>query len=379
MKNIKYVVLLLICSMCLKIGEVKASDDGFFQVSDETSFNDCIATENACKLTKDISISSSKVINKDLILDLNGYSITADASLNLKSGLITLNRGSKLTINDYKDTGKISTGSSGNVWAGIQLLNNNDANTEGIAELILNGGTIEGYYYGITGNGKLHNTKITINNGTVKGLNESDSAGIYQPQIGELVINNGTISGGTGVEIRSGNLTVNNGTIKGVAPNFIKMVNGSGTTTNGVGIAIAQHTTKNPITVNINDGNISGEYALYEWNPHNNSEEDIKKISLHIYGGDFTGNAEGVKAIYSEDFTKFVSGGKFNTQITEYLTDDAKTSSSVIETNTKLNVNENKKSPIVIIISVIAIAFISLGAIYLYKNKDIFKNINFFN
>lgn len=375
MKQAKFIILLISCIL-FKVGVVNASDDGFYEVTDEAALNECLEKENACKLTQNINLTSKKVITKDLILDLNGHSLTADSSLNLKSGLITLNRGSKLTINDYKGTGKISTGEKDNVWAAINLLNDNDSNE--LAELIVNGGTIEGYYYGITGNGNYNNTKITINNGNIKGLNNDDSAGIYQPQIGELIINNGNISGGTGIEIRAGNLTVNNGSIQGTAKEFIKMVNGSGTTTNGVGIAIAQHTTKNPITVNINDGNISGEYALYEWNPHNNSEEDIKKISLHIYDGNFTGTATGVKAIYSEDFTKFVSGGKFNTQITEYLTDDAKTTSSVIETNTKLNVNENKKSPIAIIISVIAIAFISLGAVYLYNNKYKFKNINLF-
>ena len=181
--------------------------------------------------------------------------------------------------------------------------------SEELAELIVESGTIEGYYYGIVGNGKNHNSKITINGGTILGLNEEDSVGIYHPQKGTMVINGGTIKGGTGIEIRSGNLTINNGTIEGVASKFLKMKNSNGSTTNGVGVAVAQHTTKNSITVNINDGNISGQYAFYEWNPQSNSRTDLDKISLSIKGGKFTGVADGVSTVYSEDFKNFISGG----------------------------------------------------------------------
>lgn len=365
MKKIKFAVVFIISCMFLKVGVVKASDDGFYQVKDEASFDECITKLNACKLTADINVTTPKVIQDNMILDLNGYSIMADSTLNLHSGLIVLKRGSKLTINDDKNTGKITTGKSGNVWASIQLLNDNKS--EEIAELIVNGGTIEGYYYGIVGNGTLHHTKITINNGTIKGLNENDSVGIFQPQMGELIINNGTILGGTGIEIRSGILTVNNGTIKGIAPKFIKVINRSGSTTNGVGIAVAQHTTKNEIKVTINDGNISGEYAFYEWNPHNNSEADIKKISMHIYGGNFTGTANNVKAIYSENFTKFISGGKFNTNIDEYLTDDAQTTLNEMENKNKL-ITKETDNHVFIILAIILITF-SIGGIILYRSK----------
>ena len=96
---------------------------------------------------------------------------------------------------------------------------------------------------------------------------------------------------------------------------------------------------------------------------------------MHIYGGDFIGHAEGVKAIYSENFTKFVSGGKFNTKITEYLTDDAKTTSSVIENNTKLDLTNNNKNNLIIIIS--SIIIIGIGTLLIYKNKNKIKNIFF--
>lgn len=368
MKKIKFYACFGILCMLFGMYSVKANDDSLFPITDEESFDICLKEENTCRLINDLTITNGKNINHDLILDLNGYSITPDSSLTLHKGLFSINRGAKLTINDSKGTGKISTGTSGKIWAAIQLLTENKGTEQ--AELIVNGGTIEGYYYGITGNGTNHNTKVTINGGNIKGLNKEDSAGIYQPQKGETIINGGNISGGTGIEIRSGNLTVNNGTITGIASEFVKMINKNGTTTNGVGIAIAQHTTKNAIKVLIYDGDISGQYALYEWNPHNNSQDDLKQITLHIYGGKFTGLATGVHAVYSQDFTNFISGGKFNTSVTEYLTDDAKVSSTISEKDVsvfheKINSKNNKFSIILVTFSIIGI----LGGFIYYKKK----------
>ena len=76
------------------------------------------------------------------------------------------------------------------------------------AVLTVDGGTLTGYFYGIAGNGTRHGTEITINGGKVTSEN---GTGIYHPQAGTLTINEGEISGLTGVELRSGNLVMNGG------------------------------------------------------------------------------------------------------------------------------------------------------------------------
>lgn len=364
----KWFLFLSLVSIFFKVNIVNASDNGVFNVVDENSLEECLKNANICQLTDSLDVKSVKKISHDTILDLNGYSIEADSSLQLKSGLIVVNRGAKLTVNDSKGNGKISTGPDGNVWAAIQLIY--DDNGTDLAELVVNNGTIEGYYYGIVGNGNIHNTKVTINGGTIKGLNTKDSAGIYQPQNGEIIINNGTISGGTGIEIRSGNLTVNNGNISGVAPKFVKMVNGNGTTTNGVGISIAQHTTKNPIKVAIYNGNVEGQYAVYEWNPHNNTKEELSKIDIHIYGGNFKGFAEGVHTVYSQDFTNFISGGNFNTDVKEYLASAAKVTSNLVTTfNEQDKKQGNVLFPLLLIVSATCIIF---AIVYCKKENLLF-------
>lgn len=210
-----------------------------------------------------------------------------------------------------------------------------------------NGATIVTSSYAIAGNGSVpsnpdyRNTYIEVNSGT---YSSSQEAGIYHPQVGTMVINGGSISGVSGVEIRAGTLTVNGGTITGTAAFTIKN-NGSGQTTTGVGLAIAQHTTKLPITVTINGGTISSNsgYGLLEANPQNNGSEYIEDIVVSINGGTFSGGSgyDAVKVVdyTSEPFEYTINGeattyngtetasatitsGSFNTDVSAYVSSD---------------------------------------------------------
>lgn len=95
--------------------------------------------------------------------------------------------------------------------------------------------------------------------------------------------------------------------------------NGNGTTTNGAGIAVAQHTTKLPIDVTLNGSIVKGYTAFYQSNPQKNSAEDIAKIKVSITGGTFTAINEGTNAVYSENLTYFVTGGTFSSDPGDYL------------------------------------------------------------
>ncbi len=366
MKKVKIVIILL--AVFLIPNYVLASDDGSVIVNTEGTLIDCLQTSGICKLGSDIQISNILDVKKEVILDLNGQSITPSSDLKVNGGFITVARGGKLTINDSKGTGKISTGAktNSNVWGGIQLAND-DLDSTKTSELVVNGGTIEGYYYGITGYGKYHNTKITINGGNIVGLNDEDSLGIYHPQEGILTVNNGTISGGTGIEMRAGTLNIINGTIKATAPKFVKVAAKDGSTTNGVGVAVAQHTTKKAIDVTISGGDISGQYAFYEWNPHKNGTEDINKISLKITGGNFVGTADGVSTVYSEDFKNFISGGKFNKSVDDYLTESAKGTSKIEEKSA--DIQTKSSTGIITWISLLSILAVTGVGLYVYNKK----------
>lgn len=158
---------------------------------------------------------------------------------------------------------------------------------------------------GVTMNGEIGEN--TANKLTVDGAKiEVSGHGIYQAGCADTNFNNSVITAGcTGIEVRAGSLTVDSSTIAG-GNTFECKANGSGTTTDGAGIAIAQHTTKAPIDVKINGGKISGAKAVYESNPQNNDSESIDKVKLSITGGEFDG------AIESKDLGGFVVGGTFS-------------------------------------------------------------------
>ena len=165
---------------------------------------------------------------------------------------------------------------------------------------------------------------INVHDGAViDGGTSSDPAestvGIALNGAAILNVGKATITGDTGIEVRAGRLTVDGATVTGTATPTEVKPNGSGTTTNGAGIGIAQHTTKLPIEVTINSGAISGYTAFYESNPQNNAAEDLAKINIAVKGGEFKAINGGTNTVYSEDKTGFITGGYFTSDPTAYL------------------------------------------------------------
>lgn len=294
-------------------------------VDSESTLNTCVATTgNTCKITSNIELNHVIEINGNVIIDLNGNTIIASNTLTASSGVIIVHNGASLTVNDSVGTGVISSGTTGTVYGGIQLTKRDDDSTN-TAVLVVNAGTIEGYYYGIVGNGTRPNTSITINNGNIKGL-AADSIGIFNPQNGNIIINNGTVTGGTGIEMRAGSLTVNDGFIIATSTTFSIAPNGNGSTTVGAGIAVSQHTTAQLLSVTVNDGTVKGIVALNQQNIQNNSTEDVNKITLNVAGGTFEAINGGTTAINSENKIKFVTGGSVNTTLdANYIKDNYST------------------------------------------------------
>ena len=164
--------------------------------------------------------------------------------------------------------------------------------------------------FAMCGNGNSHNTLMTIDGGS---LTSNHAQAIYHPQVGTLNINDGVITGVTGVEIRSGILNMRGGEVHGADEGFDAEANGNGSTTSAVGIAIVQHTTGNEINVNITGGTITGYRALTEANTQNN-DEPIENISIFISGGKFIGvnDQDNLNSsVTAEDVKRFITGGIF--------------------------------------------------------------------
>ena len=173
-------------------------------------------------LIKDVVLDKPIETNKTFTLTLNA-DITPvsgwQTNDNTTDALVIINRGGNITING---TGKISSDGIKNAYAAVKLTNKGESETGAAAKLTVDGDvTLEGYYYGICGNGSRHDTEITVNGGTIKGMATNDNVGIYHPQKGKLTINGGTIEGASGIYVKSGDVeaSINAGTIKGVGTN----------------------------------------------------------------------------------------------------------------------------------------------------------------
>ena len=180
------------------------------------------------------------------------------------------------------------------------------------AVFTMDGGTITAGNIGVGGNaGTGEGAVFNLNAGTIN----SDSHGVFAPQTnGKTTIKEGfTINADkTGVELRAGELEITGGTIATDTNTVYEVTaNGNGYTTVGAAIAIAQHTTKQPITVTISGGTFTGTKAFSERNIQENSAEDVAKITAQVTGGTFNGG------IVTEDLTDFMAGGLYTVEPTE--------------------------------------------------------------
>ena len=277
---------------------------------------DAIAAANdgdTITMLKDAALDKLTEIHPNVTLDLGGKTVSRDGSVLDIYGDVTIKNGTIKTTGT--ETGAVWMNQTAKLTVEKDVTINPTENSsfaigyykDCTAAEVTFKGTITGGN-GITMNGLIKDTG-TKNKLTVDGAKITVSGqGIYQAGYSEtaLSVNNSTISGSTGIEVRAGKLNVTNSTISG-SGEFKCVPNGNGGTTDGAGIAIAQHTTKLPIEVTISGGEISGTRAIYESNPQNNDKDSISKVKLSVTGGKFSG------PVYSEDIKGFITGGHFTT------------------------------------------------------------------
>ena len=157
---------------------------------------------------------------KTLKLNLeNGAEITASGATdpNTKDAVIVVKNGAELVID-----GDGAVVGDNTQYAGIKLTAKEPVTESGVtakdggvakAKLTINGGTVRGKYYAISGNGARSGTEVVINGGTLEGFEPNDSTAIFNPQgDSSVTINGGTLKGAMCVYLKSGKLTVNGGT-----------------------------------------------------------------------------------------------------------------------------------------------------------------------
>lgn len=308
MKKRILTVLLAVC-LVFALGTVSAlADDTVVAEDDVYTSLPAAGSDGVIKLDKDVVLQTSAVIEGNIILDLNGHSITASDSWPSKDNtydyLIGVKRGATLTVRDSGSGGIIdaTNNNADKLAVAIKLTLKGEDATGNVASLIIESGIIKGTSYGISGNGARHNTSLSISGGQVIA---TEGVGIYNPQEGTVDIRGGSITGvASAIELRSGTLNISGGTFTATANEYKEEQNSNGTTVTGAAIAISQHTTRKAISVTISGGTFNGVYALRETDVQNpDTVEDIEIVS--ISDGTFNGK------VSSKDCTGFIKGGTF--------------------------------------------------------------------
>ena len=203
---------------------------------------------SSIKLTGDVQIGKTETIDRPLVLDLNGKTITTTQTgktymINVKSGgKLTLKNG---TLNGNWRTGLAQNGGEIIVESGTYTSNTNavfEARTGG--KVTINGGTLTGpegavlapsnggiievnggvlegldnFAIATNGNAGNKNNVITINGGKLIGNIRTagyEAIGVYIANQDTFVMNDGEIiaHGGTAICMRGGHATINGGKI----------------------------------------------------------------------------------------------------------------------------------------------------------------------
>lgn len=300
--------------------EVKgvAEVDGVVYATLMDAFN-AVESIGEVKLIDDIKLNefTTLPIDVEITLNLNNHSIFASKTAQINGCLLAVPNGSTLIINGCGNIYASAPDGSNKVYGAIQITSKDTYDPSKTAKLIINNGNISGYYYAISGNGNRGNSEVIINGGHLFATAPSGTV-IYNPQPdSKVTINGGFIEGASCIEMRAGDLTVNGGFLTSLTAPTKVDANGSGTTTSGSAIAIAQHSTKLPINAVINSGIIKGYHALHQANPQKNEEEAVALVNISINDGTFIAINGGNIPVYSENKEKFVAGGTFVPTIEE--------------------------------------------------------------
>lgn len=306
-------------------------------------------TETTIKLIGDVEVEKHVAINsgKNIVLDLNGFNVTSNtykvfdvgnAKFNITGkGAIIENiadgfapiiaRGSGKDESDYTVITVDKDVTLKGDYSGIFIDKDMAGGNKNYGLVINIKGTIDvsdvGPYKecGIYINGQNTNTE-----GNVAAINLDGAkiigakTGIYAAGYGKWNIKDSEIAAeNSAMEIRAGEVVIQGGRYSASKVPTATTPNGNGTTTEGAGIAIAQHTTALPIDVTVKGGTIEGYTGLLVTNPENRGNAD--KVKVTVEGGSFKAIKGGTNSIAREDnaaeMTLLVNGGYFSDKSAE--------------------------------------------------------------
>lgn len=301
-------------------------------------------TKTTIKLIGDVEVEKHVAINsgKNIVLDLNGFDVTSNSYYVFNVGNAKFSITGKGAIIENIEDGYapiIARGSGENESNYTVITVDEDVTLKGdysgifIAKDMAGGyknyglvinikGTIDvsdvgpNNYCGIYINGQNTNTEGNVVAIDLEGAKIIGAkTGIYAAGYGEWNIKNSEIAAeNSAMEIRAGKVVIDGGKYSASKVPTATTPNGNGSTTEGAGIAVAQHTTELPIDVTVKGGTIEGFTGLLVTNPEEN--KNAGKVKVTVEGGNFKAIKDGTNSIAKADtaaeMTLLVNGGYFS-------------------------------------------------------------------
>ena len=329
------------------------------------TFEDAVkkaASGKTITLLDDISLSSTVTVNKKVTIDLNQKTLTGTDNYILNIGAkgnVTIMNGSinvsgsgsaitaygTLALNDVDITGKatdysllyVNRNANVTIDKDTTITATDATSSAPYPTIFISGQDSDGNTYDPTLNiyGTVSAAKAPAiqGNGTDRGtshiniydgaLIKSNKLAIYLPQICDVNITGGTVTGYCGIGIKSGTLNISGGTVQGVANDNV--IGDQHSQTNGIsydGSAIMIDSYigyAGNVTINISDNAKIESLHSTAIREIGNDNSQTNMVALNITGGEITG-ADGSDAVLVRETTAptvAISGGTFTTAVPE--------------------------------------------------------------
>ena len=329
------------------------------------TFEDAVkkaASGKTITLLDDISLSSTVTVNKKVTIDLNQKTLTgtdkyilnigANGNVTIMNGSINVSdSGSAITaygtlaLNDVDITGKatdysllyVNQNANVTIDKDTTITATDATSSAPYPTIFISGQDSDGNTYDPTLNiyGTVSAAKAPAiqGNGTDRGtshiniydgaLIKSNKLAIYLPQICDVNITGGTVTGYCGIGIKSGTLNVSGGTVQGVANDNVigdQYSQTNGISYDGSAIMIDSYIGyAGNVTINISDNAKIESLHSTAIREIGNDNSQTNMVALNITGGEITG-ADGSDAVLVRETTAptvAISGGTFSSAVKE--------------------------------------------------------------
>lgn len=319
-------------------------------VKDETELKNAVANGGEIKLAKSISLTETMEVKggKSVVIDMNGYDITAtsSAAFKIENGSLRITGNGTVsggTGSDYKLVYLLgSKESSAANYSTLTVDENVTVKcTDGYAVMISSNegcaygvviniaGKLEAHYGGLYVNGmiKCLEGKVPVISTTASSIIKSEGVGIYAAGFAKWTLNgNIDATGGEAVSVKSGIFEIAGGKYKASGEYADPAVaNGNGTEETGAAISITSNDGyAKKIQVTISGGtfeSVNGN-ALYEGIAKNGDVSAAAKsfATVSVTDGTFNGNEQKEAiAITTADNKAVISGGTFSNSVSSYV------------------------------------------------------------